>query len=208
MATVSRGNEPVGYALSLHRTCTTACSSEIRQFTEPHSLLMDSLQLWSAHQIAERRPITKFCYFRTTTSTTGTATPHSHCPRCRPPHHRPHYNAAVVSSSCVCEVSCCGRMTWTCDNGDDVNSSNACGMPSVTMVLSVSPPAHNHHSLSGWRQSQLCVCNIRSFQINVSKLHECILVNKYLQWVALKFVIQTVLFLKVYQIITEKHLIS
>ena len=37
MTTVSRGNEPVGYALSLHRTCTTACSSELRQFTEPHS---------------------------------------------------------------------------------------------------------------------------------------------------------------------------
>ena len=37
MATVSRGNEPVGYALSLHRTCIAACSSELRQFTEPHS---------------------------------------------------------------------------------------------------------------------------------------------------------------------------
>ena len=130
---------------------------------------MDSLQLWSAHQIAEMRPITKFCYFRTATSTTGTATAHSHCPRCRLPRHHPHYNAAIVSS-CVCEVCCCGRMTLTCDLGDDVNSSNACGMPSVTMVLSVSPPAHNHHSLSVWRQSQLCVCNIRSFQINVSKL--------------------------------------
>ena len=147
MATVSRGNKPVGYALSLLRTCTTACSSELRQFTEPHSLLMDSLQLWS-DQMAEMRPITTFCYFRTATSTTGTATPHSHCPRCRLPRHRPHYNAAVVSSSCVCEVCCWGRMTLMCDHGDDVNSSNACGMPSVTMVLSVSPPAHNHHSLS------------------------------------------------------------
>ena len=37
MATVSRGNEPVGYALLLHRTCTAACSSELCQFTEPHS---------------------------------------------------------------------------------------------------------------------------------------------------------------------------
>ena len=139
---------------------------------------MDSLQLGSAHQIAEMRPITKFCYFRTATSTTGTVTAHSHCPRCRLPRHHPHYNAAIVSSSCVCEVCCCGRMTLTCDLGDDGNSSNACGMPSVTMVLSVSPPAHNHHSLSVWRQSQLCVCNIRSFQINVSKLHKCILVNR------------------------------
>ena len=34
-----------------------------------------------------------------------------------------------------------------CDHGDDVNSSNACSMPSVTMALSVSPPAHNHHTV-------------------------------------------------------------
>ena len=34
-----------------------------------------------------------------------------------------------------------------CDHGDDVNSSNACGMSSVTMALSVSPPAHNHHKV-------------------------------------------------------------
>ena len=34
-----------------------------------------------------------------------------------------------------------------CDHGDDANSSNACSMPSVTMALSVSPPAHNHHTV-------------------------------------------------------------
>ena len=39
-----------------------------------------------------------------------------------------------------------------CDHGDDVNSSNACGMPSVTMALSVSPPAHNHHTSRVWER--------------------------------------------------------
>ena len=147
MATVSRGNEPVGYALSLHRTCTAACSSDPVGSRSHTAILLDSLQLRSAHQIAEMRLIIKFCYFRTATSTTGTATPHSHCPRCRLPRRRPRCNAAVVSSSCVCEVCCCGRMTLTRDRGDDVNSSNACGRPSVTTALSVSPPVHNHHTI-------------------------------------------------------------
>ena len=75
-------------------------------------------------------------------------------------------------------------MTLTCDLGDEVNTSNACGMPSVTMALLISPTAHNHHTvyqLGGNHNSVYAILGHFRSMYRVSNLHTCILVNKYLQ---------------------------